>query len=129
MSEDRLAVAVAEARERAAEAVQRGLAAARAEQDRTRARLVPNERCPVCRGDGDHRRAFRFDIEGFFTALDRKRRAERLRWQDISEATGVPKSTFTRMGYGQKPSADSLVRLLVWLGSTDLRPYVREADQ
>src|SRR5512138_2100904 len=99
MSADRVAVAVAEARDLAAEAVRRGLAAARAEQDRTRAR--PHV-------DGSH--PVRFDIEAFFTALDRKRRAERLRWQDIAHATGVSKSTFTRMGYGHKPDADNLVR-------------------
>lgn len=40
MSQDRVAAAVAEARALAAEAVRRGLAAARAEQDRTRAKSV-----------------------------------------------------------------------------------------
>jgi hypothetical protein len=35
-------------------------------------------------------------------------------------------SALTRLGQGAHPSADLLVRLLVWLGTTDLAPYIKD---
>ncbi|HEX8024726.1 MAG TPA: hypothetical protein VF484_00840 [Candidatus Limnocylindrales bacterium] len=65
------------------------------------------------------------DVEALYVALDKVRRERHLLWRDIAGAAGVSSSTFTRMGlYGQKPNSDGLVRILVWLGDTDVKPYI-----
>lgn len=48
----------------------------------------------------------------------------------LVEMTGISPSTFSRIGLdGGGVNTRSLVRLLVWLGDTDLKPYIRmEAD-
>ena len=64
------------------------------------------------------------DVEALYQALDRKRRQARLRWRDIAKEAGVSPSTLTRVGHGRRPDADGLVRLLVWLGETDVRAFI-----
>ena len=67
----------------------------------------------------------RFDAEAFYVALDRVRRQRRMSWRDIRKESSVSGSTFTRMGLDWRPpSADNLVKLLAWLGQTDIAPYV-----
>lgn len=69
------------------------------------------------------------DVEVLYTALDRQRRSRRLYWRDVAVEAGISASTFVRLGQGKRPDADGLVRLLAWLGTTDLAPYVRAAEQ
>jgi hypothetical protein len=69
------------------------------------------------------------DVEALFTAVDRQRRARRIRFRDVASEAGISASTLTRLGYGHRPDVDGLVRLLAWLGTTDLAPFVRPASQ
>lgn len=66
----------------------------------------------------------RLDVEALYVALDAQRRRARLRWRDIAREAGVSPSTLTRIGQGNRPDADGLVRLLVWLGQTDVLAFV-----
>lgn len=65
------------------------------------------------------------DRSALHRALDERRQAEGLRWADVAGQVGVVSSTLSRLavGYGS-PNADSLARLLNWLGTTDLGPYL-----
>jgi transcriptional regulator with XRE-family HTH domain len=63
-------------------------------------------------------------VEALYVALDKKRRAEFMRWRDICEETGISPSTFSRMAYGGAPDVHNLARMLTWLGSTDLGPFI-----
>jgi hypothetical protein len=66
-----------------------------------------------------------FSVEALYVALDARRRREHLLWRDIAKQAGCAASTFTRMGlYGQAPNAENLARMLLWLGNTDLAPFL-----
>lgn len=67
-----------------------------------------------------------FDADALYVDLDRIRRRRGIRWRALAGEAGVSPSTLTRMAYGNQPSADGLVRLLKWLGTTDLSPYIKE---
>ena len=73
----------------------------------------------------------RLDTEALFVALDKRRRhltaesGERVSWRSVGRELGISQSTFTRLGiHHAPPSADTLVRLMGWLGETDLKPYI-----
>jgi transcriptional regulator with XRE-family HTH domain len=66
----------------------------------------------------------RLDCDALYVALDRQRRQRRIQWRQIAREAGVSPSTLTRVGQGRRPDADGLARLLVWLGSTDLAPFI-----
>jgi hypothetical protein len=66
-----------------------------------------------------------FDPDALYVALDRRRRQDKLRWRDVAHQAGVSASTLTRISQLKHPDANSLVRLLSWLGDTDLAPYIR----
>lgn len=69
----------------------------------------------------------RLDVEALYVALDQRRRAAHLRWRDIATEIGVSPSTFSRIGLeSARPDVDNLARMLVWLGDTDLKPYLTE---
>jgi len=59
---------------------------------------------------------FRFDAEGFYSALDSVRQARRLTWKQIASQAGVAASTLTRMGQGKRPDVDGLAALASWSG-------------
>ena len=66
------------------------------------------------------------DVEALYVALDKVRRERRLLWRTIAQESGVSASTFSRMGLEHNaPSAHGLVRMLVWLGETDITPYIK----
>lgn len=67
----------------------------------------------------------RFDVEALYTRLDKQRRSQRLQWREVSRQAQVHASLFSRMGLqGLAPNLDNLVRLLLWLGETDIAAYV-----
>lgn len=68
-----------------------------------------------------------FDPEKLYEALDRRRRRKEMRWRDVAKAAGVSPSTLTRISQGKRPDADSLVRLMAWLGSFDIRRFAEGA--
>lgn len=65
-----------------------------------------------------------FDPNQLYEALNRRRRHRHLSWRNVAEEAGISPSTLTRLGYGHRPDATGLVRLLLWLGSTDLEPFI-----
>lgn len=72
----------------------------------------------------------RLDCDALYVALDRQRRARRMSWRDVLADAGVKgPSLSTRLGQGHPPSADNLVRLLKWLGRTDLGPFITQEDR
>lgn len=68
--------------------------------------------------------AVAFDPETLYTALDRARRTQRLSWRELSRRAHVDHNAVHRLAYGTRPDVDNLTRLLVWLGNTDIRPYI-----
>lgn len=71
------------------------------------------------------------DVEALYVALDRKRRQERISGSEVLRRSGVgttSRSAWTRIAHGEGLSADNLVRLLLWLGETDVRAFVTESD-
>jgi transcriptional regulator with XRE-family HTH domain len=66
-----------------------------------------------------------FDPDALYVALDRKRREAGIRWRDVAKQAGVSASTLTRIGQFKRPDADGVVRLLAWLGTTDLAPFIK----
>jgi transcriptional regulator with XRE-family HTH domain len=75
------------------------------------------------------RNVSRFDVEALYTAIDRRRRTHHLHFRDVAAQSGVSPSTLTRLGQGRHPDVDGLVRLLAWLGTTDLAPFLRTTEQ
>ena len=58
----------------------------------------------------------KFDIGGFYAALDAQRAAKGLNWKEVSQQSGVSASTLTRMSQGRRPDVDGLALLLAWSG-------------
>lgn len=84
----------------------------------SRPELAPPPRKP-------ERRKIRLDPEALYVAVDRRRRKLRISQREVLRQIGEhTPSTLTRIGQGSHPSADLLVRLLHWLGETDLAPYL-----
>lgn len=69
-----------------------------------------------------------FDVEALYLALDKARRGAGIRWRDIAREAGVSPSTLTRIGQGKRPDADGLVRLLLWLGTPNIGPYIGHTE-
>lgn len=68
-----------------------------------------------------------FDVELLYAAIDKKRRDGRLTWRLVAAAAGITASTFSRMALDSRcPDVENLCRLLLWLGDTDLKPYLRD---
>lgn len=65
-----------------------------------------------------------FDPEALYRALDVARRSQRISWRSLCKSASVDPGVTSRLAYGQSPNLDNLARLLVWLGDTDLRPYI-----
>ena len=66
------------------------------------------------------------NVEELFTTMDRRRRLERLTWRQVASQAGVSASTFSRMALDSAPpNVNGLCRMLVWLGITDVRRFLR----
>lgn len=68
------------------------------------------------------------DPDALYVALDRQRRRRRMQWRTVATEASVSASTLTRIGQGCRPDANGLVRLLAWLGTTDLAPYITNKE-
>ena len=65
-----------------------------------------------------------FDREAFYRAVDGKRWREGLSGREVMRQAGVDTpSTWTRITNGAEVSLDTLLRLLAWLGESDVTPY------
>jgi hypothetical protein len=66
-----------------------------------------------------------FDPAALHAALDRRRRASGISWRELQRQAGIAgHSTPARLVAGQTLRADTLLRLMAWLGETDITPYV-----
>lgn len=67
----------------------------------------------------------RFDIRALYDALNARRQIIGLDWRDLAKQADVNASTFSRMGVqGLAPNVENLARMLIWLGDTDIKPYL-----
>jgi hypothetical protein len=67
-----------------------------------------------------------FDVAAFFAAVDEKRQREGLSWRALCGQLGYQSTNLgTRLAAGRHVSAEQLCRLLLWLGRTDIREFVR----
>lgn len=45
--------------------------------------------------------------------------------RQVARQIGIPPSLLTRLGQGSAPEATNLAKILLWLGCTDLRKFIR----
>lgn len=57
----------------------------------------------------------RLDTTALHLAIYARMHTEKLSAREVAEQTGLSASTLTRIKQGQRPDADGLVTLLVWL--------------
>lgn len=57
----------------------------------------------------------KFDDEGFFDAIEARRKAEDLSWRQVGRLLDLSPSTFSRLARGRRPDVDTFFRLLAWL--------------
>lgn len=67
------------------------------------------------------------DVKALHEALDLTRKQRKLYWRDVAKQAGLSPSTLSRIGQGASPDVDGLLRLLVWMGTTDLGPFLLDA--
>lgn len=65
-----------------------------------------------------------FDVSTLYDRLDNKREQQGLSWKGIAHDIGISPSGFSRMAIGAVPDVHTLSRLLLWLGDTDIGPYI-----
>jgi hypothetical protein len=66
----------------------------------------------------------RFDAAGFRAELERVRSSRGLTWRAVADEVGVAAGSLTRLNGTRFPDVTTLVRILLWLGNTDLRPFI-----
>lgn len=72
----------------------------------------------------------RLDVAELHRLLNLQRTARGLSWRDVAAATGICSSTLTRISHGNRPDADALVSLLVWLDmDTDLAYLIKPREE
>jgi transcriptional regulator with XRE-family HTH domain len=64
------------------------------------------------------------DVEELHRRLDQRRREQGLSWRQLADRVDVSPSTFSRLADGNRPDADALVSLLVWLDLDDGLNYM-----
>jgi hypothetical protein len=74
--------------------------------------------------------ALELDCEALYLAMDKQRRQRRLSWRAVGREMGIPNqpSLTTRLTYGKPPGVNNLIRMLTWLGTTNLAAFVRPAE-
>jgi transcriptional regulator with XRE-family HTH domain len=74
--------------------------------------------------------AYLLDVPELYRRLDVRRRERGLTWRQIAEQLDVSPSTFSRIADGNRPDADALVSLLVWLDlDTDIAIVIKPKEQ
>ena len=57
-------------------------------------------------------------------ALNKARWERRLIWREAAEQIGVHPRVISELRHGRNPSATNLLRILVWLGTTDVERFI-----
>ena len=71
----------------------------------------------------------RFDRAALMKAVEDARWERRLTWKEIAQQAGlVPDALWNMRRKNVRMSLDTAVSLLVWLGQTDIKPYLQEND-
>jgi transcriptional regulator with XRE-family HTH domain len=74
--------------------------------------------------------AYLLDVPELYRRLDVRRRERGLTWRQIAEQLDVSPSMFSRLADGNRPDADALVSLLVWLDlDTDIAIMIKPKEQ
>jgi transcriptional regulator with XRE-family HTH domain len=74
--------------------------------------------------------AYLLDVAELRRRLDVRRRERGLTWRQIAEQLDVSPSMFSRLADGNRPDADALVSLLVWLDlDTDIAIMIKPKEQ
>jgi len=68
------------------------------------------------------------DTAALATAIETVRRHRGINGIQVSQETGLCRSTLKRIGNGQKPDADALVTILAWL-KADVAQFTREREE
>jgi len=90
--------------------------------------LMSAEDCVAAAAELDRRSPALFDPEALYVRLDRARRSRHLSWRALCAAADVDPGVTSRLAYGTSPTVTNLARLLVWLGDTDIRPYLTKEN-
>jgi transcriptional regulator with XRE-family HTH domain len=69
----------------------------------------------------------RFDASALHAALDAKRKAKRLTWQQVASAIGVSAATITRTRNGGRMEVDGMLAMVDWL-KRPVEDFVRPAE-
>jgi hypothetical protein len=69
----------------------------------------------------------RFNGSALYAELEKQRNGKPLR-EFCSDVGNVTPATLARMGQGGNPSADALVQFLLYLGTTDIAPFIDHGD-
>lgn len=68
-----------------------------------------------------------FDMPAFAAAVHARVRERNISYRQVGRESGVCEVNITQRLRGGGLSADTFVRLLLWLGETDVTPYVNTA--
>jgi transcriptional regulator with XRE-family HTH domain len=63
--------------------------------------------------------AYLLDVPELHRRIDARRRQQGLSWRQLAARLDLSPSTFSRIADGNRPDADALVSLLVWLDLDD----------
>lgn len=76
-----------------------------------------------------HRRGV-FNHAAFLAAIETERERRGISNRELSRQADINAAgvTLTHLRQGHAPSAETVARLLVWLGNTDLAPYIHIGD-
>lgn len=69
----------------------------------------------------------RFDVEGFYAALNAARLSRQMTWKEVAEEAGISASTLSRIGGGKRPDVDGLAALLAW-SKLKAEDFIRGAE-
>jgi hypothetical protein len=67
-----------------------------------------------------------FDVRAFYVAADAKRCEQNTNWSALARQLGMKPDTLLKLQHGRTFSLGTLVRILEWMGETDLQPYMRQ---
>ncbi|GAA3644512.1 hypothetical protein ACG5V6_04730 [Streptomyces chitinivorans] len=65
-----------------------------------------------------------FNVVALRRRLDFHRKWRKIAWRQVAAETGLNPVVLTGIIRGQAPSVDDLVTLMMWLGETDIVPFV-----
>lgn len=71
-----------------------------------------------------------FDSAAFKAAINARRLERGIRWNVVATEVGISGPAMSRLVTkpADNPSTETLARLLVWLGNTDIGPYLHSVE-